>query len=61
MHEWFKSFSVDCNWVELEWKRFGTNEANKFSLGPAPRPGRVMVLMCLCVCVCACLLACPPQ
>ena len=31
-----------------------------FSLGPAPRPGRVMVLMCLSVCLCACLFACPP-
>ena len=25
-----------------------------FSLGPAPRPGRIMILMCLCVCVCVC-------
>ena len=26
-----------------------------FSLGPAPRPGRVMVLMCVCVCLSVCL------
>ena len=27
----------------------------KFSLGPAPRPGRVMVLMCVSVCLSVCL------
>ena len=36
-----------------------------FSLGPAPRPGRVMVLMCVCVCVLVCVLVCvsvpPPE
>ena len=29
-----------------------------FSLGPAPRLGRVMVLMCVCVCMSVCV--CPP-
>ena len=34
-----------------------------FSLGPAPRPGRVMVLMCVSVCLPVCLLVClsPPE
>ena len=31
-----------------------------FSLGPAPRPGRVMVLMCVSVCVSACV-SVPPR
>ena len=50
------TFSIDRS-PNLHWQR---NNGRTFSLGPAPRPGRVMVLMCVSVCVHVCLPAPPP-
>ena len=52
---WF-SFRADLRLIQLCSFSNNVLEPNRFSLGPAPRPGWVMVLMCLSVCV----LVCPP-